>query len=111
MMLLVQGTDAVQDLDGLDKRRLVDKHRLKTPLERRVLLDVLTVFVERCCADALNLATRECGLEDVRGVNRTLGCACADERVQLVDEQDHLTRRADLVEDLLQAFLELTAVL
>src|SRR5437667_431952 len=35
----------------------------------------------------------------------------ADERVQLIDEQHDLAARADLVEDLLQALFELTAVL
>src|SRR2546430_2502101 len=92
-------------------RRLVDEHRLETALEGRVLLDVLAVFVESRRADALDLATRERGLEDVGGVDRAFGRSCADQRVQLVDEQHHLAARADLVEDLLQALLELAAVL
>ena len=111
MVLLVQRTDAVQDLDGLGERRLVDEHRLEAALERCVLLDVLAVLVERGRADALDLAARERGLEDVGGVDGAFGGAGADQRVQLVDEEDHLARRADLVEDLLEALLELAAVL
>ena len=72
---------------GLLERRLLDHDRLEAALERGVALDVLAVLVERGRADALQLAARERRLEDVRGVDRALGRAGADERVQLVDEQ------------------------
>ena len=39
------------------------------------------------------------------------GAARADDRVQLVDEDDDVVRLADLVHDRLQALLELTAIL
>ncbi len=78
---------AAQDRDRvLDARRL-DEHRLEAPLERRVLLDVLAVLVERGRADAVQLAAREHRLEHVAGVHRALGRARADDRVQLVDEE------------------------
>ena len=71
-------------------RRLADEHLLEAALERRVLLDVLAVFVERGRADAMQLAARERGLEHVAGVHRAFGLAGADHGVQLVDEQDDL---------------------
>ena len=43
-------------------------------------------------------------------VDRALGRAGTDERVQLVDEQDDVAAGADLLEDLLQPLLEVTAV-
>ena len=68
--------------------RLADVHRREAPLERRVLLDVLAVLVERRRADAAQLAAREQRLQQVRRVDRALGRARADDRVQLVDEED-----------------------
>ena len=50
-------------------------------------------------------------LEDVRGVDRALGGAGADERVELVDEEDRVVDVPELLDDLLQALLELAAVL
>ena len=88
MVLLVALPHAVQDLDGLLDRGLLDDHRLEAALQRRVPLDVLAVLVERRGADALQLAAGERRLEDVRGVDGAFGRARADERVQLVDEQD-----------------------
>ena len=92
--------------------RLADEHRLEAPLERGVLLDVLAVLVERRRADDAQLAARQHRLEHVRGVDGALGRARADDRVQLVDEDDELALgRLDLLEHRLEALLELAAVL
>ena len=109
---LVALLQAAQDRDRVLDRRLRDEHRLEAPLERRVLLDALPVLVERRRADAAQLAARERRLQHVRRVHRAFGGAGADDRVQLVDEQDDLpVRRLDLLEHGLQAILELAAVL
>ena len=85
---------------------------LEPPLERRVLLDVLPVLVERRRADRVQLAAREHRLQHVRRVHRAFGRAGADDGVQLVDEEDDLALRVgDLLEHRLQPLLELAAVL
>ena len=48
---LVALAQAAQDADRVLDGRLADQHRLEAPLERRVLLDVLAVLVERRRAD------------------------------------------------------------
>ena len=108
---LVAVAQAAQDLDGLLDARLADHDRLEAALERGVLLDVLAVLVERGRADGLQLAAGERRLDDARGVDRALGGARANERVHLVDEQDDVAALADLLHDLLEAVLELAAVL
>ena len=111
MVLLVALPDPLQDLDGLLERGLLHHDRLEAPLQGRVLLDVLAVLVERGRPDALELAPGERRLEDVGGIDRTLGRARADERVELVDEQDRVVGVAQLLDDLLEPLLELAAVL
>ena len=104
--------EAAQDRDRVLDRRLVDEHLLEAALERRVLLDVLAVLVERRRADAVQLAARERGLQHVAGVHRAFGLAGADHRVQLVDEQDDLAfLLREIVQHALQALLELAAEL
>ena len=87
-MRLEPRAQAAQDLQALLGRWLCDTHGLKAPLERRVLFNILAVLLKRRRADDLQLAAAECGLEDVRRVDRALGRARADDRVQLVDEED-----------------------
>ena len=54
---------------------------------------------------------REGGLQDVGGVHRALGAAGADEGVDFVEEEDHVLDALRLLDELLEAFLELAAVL
>ncbi len=110
-MRLVAIAQAAQDLHRLVDRRLLDAHLLEAALERGVALQVLPVLVERRRADRLDLSACERGLEDRRGVDGALGGARTDEVVQLVDEQDDVAALGDLLHHLLQALLELSAVL
>ncbi len=58
----------------------------------------------------MHLAARQRRLDDVRRVHRPFGRTRADDRVQLVDEEDHILRAADLVHHRLDALLKLSAV-
>src|SRR3954466_4701733 len=109
---LVALLEAAQDRDRALEGRLADVDRLEAALERGVLLDVLLVLVERGRADGAQLAASEHRLEQVGRVHRALGRTGADDRVQLVHEEDDLALGvADLLQDRLQALLELAAVL
>ena len=111
MVLLVAVAQALEDLHGLLGRRLVDADLLEAALQRGVALEVLAVLVERRRADRLQLAAGQRRLEDRGGVDRALGGAGADEVVELVDEQDDVAALGDLLHHLLEALLELAAVL
>ena len=109
---LVLLLEATQDRDGVLDGGLGDHHGLETTGERRVLLDVLAVFVERGRADRMQVATGERRLEDVAGVHGALGGTRAHDGVELIDEQDDLAFGfLNLLEHGLQAVLELAAVL
>ena len=112
VMGLVAVLEAAKDGDGLLDARRVDQDRLEPALQRRILLDVLAVFVDRRGADAPQLAAGQRGLEQVARIDRALGLAGADDRVQLVDEQDDLPLGGDdLLEHRLEPVLELAAEL
>ena len=72
---------------------------------------MLAVLVDGGGADALELTASERGLEDVRRVDGALRRAGSDEGVHLVDEEDDVVVSLDLIHELLEALLELTAVL
>ena len=111
MVQLVFFLEPAQDRDRILDRRLGDEDRLETARERRVLLDMLAIFVERRRADAMQFAARQRRLQEIGRIHRAVGLAGADERVHLVDEQDDAAfRRGDLVEDGLQPLLEFAAI-
>ena len=109
---LIALLEAAQDRDRVLDRRLVHLDGLEAALERGVLFDILAVLVERRRADAVQLAARQHGLEEVARVHAALGLARADDRVQLVDEEDDAALgTADLLEHGLESLLEFAAVL
>ena len=108
---LVAVAQATQDLHRVVDRGLLDPHLLEAPLEGGIALEVLAVLVERRRADRLHLAARKRRLEDRRRVDRAFGGSRTDEVVELVDEENDVAALGDLLHHLLQALLELTAVL
>ena len=103
--------DATQNRQRILDRRLIDDHRLETPLKRGVLLDVLAILVERRRADAVQLAARQHGLEQIARVHRALALARADDQVEFVNEENDASGGLlHFVEHRFEAFLKFTAV-
>ena len=111
MEVFIVAAHTHQDFCGVCNRRFVDGNRLEAALECGVLFDIFAVFREGCRADHLNLAARECRLEDVCGVHRAFGIACADDVVHFVDDKDDVAERLDLVDEALHAAFKLSAEL
>ena len=109
--LLVALLDAEQDPDGVRFVRRRNLDGLEAAFERTVLLDRFAVLAGRRRADALDLAARQRRLQNVGGVERTFGRTCADQRVQLVDEDDGVLILHQLLHDGLQPLFELAAIL
>ena len=111
MVDLVLLLEAAQDRDRVLDRRLVDEDRLEATGQGGVLLDVFAVLIQRGGADAVQLAARQGGLQQVGGVHGPVALSGADQGVHLVDEQDDVALgRRDLGQHGLEPFLELAAV-
>ena len=112
VMGLISPLQTAQDRDRVFNGRFAHEHLLETALQRRILLHVLTVLVQRGRADQAQLAAGQHRLQHVARIHRALGRAGADDGVDLVDERDDLAVGVlDFVEHDLQALLELAAVL
>ena len=87
---LVAFLQAAQDRDRVFHGRLIHHHLLETTLQRRVLFDVLAVFVKGGGADATQFATGQHRLEQVAGIHGSTAGSCSHHGVDLVDEQHDL---------------------
>ena len=109
---LVPLLQAAQDGDGVLNGRFIHLHRLEPAFQRGVLLDILAVLVQRRRTDAVQLAAGQHRFEQVARIHGTVGLACTDDGVQLINEEDDLALTLlHLVQNALQALLELAAVL
>ena len=113
MVCFVLRCDTAQDCDSVFNRRLTNEHLLETTLKGGVLFDVLTVLIQRRCADHTELATSQHGLEHIARVHCAFRAATGtDDRVKFVDEGDDLAVGTfDFAQNSLEAFFEFTAIL
>src|SRR5882762_5613258 len=109
--LLVALLDAEQNLGGIGFVRGRNLDRLEAALERTVFLDGLAIFARRGGADALNFAARQSRLQNVGGIERTLGGTRSNKSMQLINKNDGILRLHQFLHDGLQALLELAAIL
>ena len=111
-MHLILFLETAQNRDGVRDAGLAHQHRLEAPLQGRVLLDVLPVFIERRRTDDVELAPGQRRFHQVARIHRALGRAGPDQGVKLVDENDVAPFvLGQLLEHRLEPLLELAAVL
>ena len=109
---LIPFLQTTQDRDSVLNGRFVDHDRLETAFQRGVLLDIFAVLIKRSRTNAVQLAAGQHRLEQVAGIHRAISLARTDDGVQLINKEDDLALGLlDLVQDALQAFLKLAAVL
>ena len=112
VMHLVTLFQATQNGNRVFHIGLAHENDLETTFKRRIFLDVLAVFVQRGGPDGTQFAASQGRLEHIGSVDRALGRARPDQRVQFVDEQDHLPGGVfNLFQNRFQAVFELAPVL
>ena len=116
---VVLNLDAVEDLiaflettengNGILDSRFCNHDRLETAFKGGIFFNVFPVFVERGCADTVELTSGQHGLEEVACIHGTFCLAGADDGVKLIDKQDDLAFALfDLCQNGLETLFELT---
>ena len=80
-----------QDGNGILHRRLIHHDRLETTLQSSVLFNVLTILVESCGADTMQLAPCQHRLQQVTGIHGAFRLTGAHDGMQLINEQQNLS--------------------
>ena len=112
VVVFIAFLQTTKDRDGADFIGLINHHGLESAFQSLVLLEVFLVFIEGGGTDRTQFASCQCGFQDVGCVHGTLALAGTNERMNLVDEEDDTSvRSCHLINNALQAFLELTLVL
>ena len=104
VILLEIGLEALEDIDRVRDRRLVDVDLLESAHQRAVLLEILAVFLVGGRADAAQRAGGERRLEQIGSIHGAArGGAGADHGVDFVDEHDGAGIGFQLLDHLLRA--------
>ena len=108
--LLVFAAQSEEDLLRSLLIRLLHHDGLEAACEGAVLGEVLFILAEGRRSDDLHLPTCEGRLQNVRRIQRALCAAGTDERMNLVDKENDILRFDDIIHDILETLLKLTAV-
>ncbi|MNC15413.1 hypothetical protein D3C75_632300 [compost metagenome] len=88
------------------------EHLLETALQRRVLLYIFAIFIERCGTDTVQLTPGQHRLQHIARIHRAFGFTCAHNCMQLINKKNNAAVAfANLSQYRLQAFFEFTTKL
>ena len=90
--------------------RLFHHHRPKTPVQRRVLLNIFPVLRQGGGSQHLQFPTAKSRLENIGRVDSTLRSTGAYDGVHLIHEKDHILCSADLCQHIPEPFFKLATV-
>src|SRR5512133_1572773 len=110
MVILVLVLYVIEDFDGLLDGGRLNENLLEPAFEGPVLLDMLTVFVQGGCADALNLTPGQGRLEHIGSIKRPAGASGTNYRMDFVNEQNYIVILCKFIQNGFHSLLELTAV-
>ena len=92
-------------------RRLLHHNRLEPSFQRRVLLDILSVFIQGGGTDTVQFSSGEHRLEHVARVQCSVRLPCPYDGMQLIDEQyDLAVAVLHILKDCLQPLFEFPSV-
>ena len=90
MVYLIAFLEATQNGNRIFLVGLIDQDALKAPLKGRILLHILSIFIECSSTHTMQLPTRKRRFEHIAGIHRPLGLTCTHHGVELVDEENDL---------------------
>ncbi len=87
-------------------------NRLKAPLQRRVLFNILPVFIQSSGADTMQFPPCQHGFQHIARIQRSVGLTCAHNGMQFVNKQYDLPVAVlYILQNGLQTFLKFPTVL
>ena len=90
--------------------RLMDHHRTKPSVKRRIFFNKFAVFLHRCGAQHLQLSPTQSRFEDIGRINSAFRCTGAHNGMHFIHEQDHIATSADLCQHIPKPLFKFSSV-
>ena len=110
VMPLQPRPQSLEDGQGGLLAGLLHRYRPEPPFQRRVLFDILPVFLPGGGPQHLQLSPTQGGLENVRRVNGALGGSRSHNGVHFIHKENHVSAAADFRQHIPKPFLEFAPV-
>ena len=112
MVRFVLFLQAAENGDRVFHARFINEHFLETTFKRRILFNILTIFVQSRRTDDVQFTAGKSRLQHIARIHRALGFTRAHHRMNFIDEEnDAALGLRHFLQKFLQTFLKFTAVL
>ena len=88
MMFFIGTTQPEKNFYRIFYRRRVDNNRLETTFQGSIFFNSFAIFIQSCCANALQFSAGKCRFNNVGSIHRALAASSTHQRVDFVDEED-----------------------
>ena len=109
-MFFVRFAKPLQDLHCFFHGGFFHIHRLESPLQSRILLNVFPVLFDRCRTDELDLSPCQGRLQDIGRIHGSLCSASPNDRMKLINEKKDILAFFRLFDDAFDPLLKLSPV-
>ena len=110
-MLFVSATDIGEDLQCLFSCSGFHDHLLEPALQGSVFLDAVAIFIQGGGTDTLYHSARKCRFHDICGIHCSWSTSGSHESVYLIYKYNNVGIVFQFLEQCLESFLELSAIL
>ena len=111
MVYFVTFLQTTQNTDCIFYGRFCYHDRLETSLQCRVLLDILSVLIQCGSTDTMQFTSCQHRLEHIACIQCTVCFSCANNGMQLINEQNDLTITVlDILQYSLQSLFKFTTI-
>ena len=112
VVLFIALFETTQDGDRRFDTGFSHQYFLKSSLKSRIFFNVLSVFIQRSRADAMQLSTGQCRFEHIAGIHRAFSLTSPHHGVQLINKDNGLAFVfCQIFENIFKALFKLSAEL
>ena len=112
MEYLISFLQATENGNGIFHCRLIYHNRLETTGKCSILLNVLSVLIQSCCTDTVQLTSGKHRLQHVSCVHGAVCLTCTHDQMKLIDKQNDLPfALLHFLKYCFQTFLKLATIL
>ena len=112
MEYLISLLQSTKDGNGIFHCRLIYHNRLETTGKCRIFFNILTVLIQSCGTDTVQLTSGKHRLQHISCIHGTICLTGTDDQMKLIDEQNDLSfALLHFLKYCFQTFLKLTTIL
>ncbi|MNL30188.1 hypothetical protein D3C87_1519090 [compost metagenome] len=110
MVLFIVAPKALENRDAILDTRLWHDNCLEATIKRAILLNMLTIFIQRRCTNQMKLTASKRRFEHISRIECTFSSTSAHKQMQLINKDNDIFLLLQFTDHFFKAFFKFTSV-